>query len=145
LQTKPSKKQRRKHNDSDNEEEFVPGALSARILKEARAQQDEVDNDTRPLTATIGITAALKNPDLDSDDDDEYDPDGPEEFSDPGSQWEEYDEDDELEEISPEDEAALAAFMAPNAADYQQKTLTDIILEKIREKQQQAGLSEIPR
>lgn len=145
MQTKPSKKQRRKHNDSDNEEEFVPGALSARILKEARAQQDEVDNDTRPPTATIGITAALKNPDLDSDDDDEYDPDGPEEFSDPGSQWEEYDEDDELEEISPEDEAALAAFMAPNAADYQQKTLTDIILEKIREKQQQAGLSEIPR
>lgn len=35
--------------------------------------------------------------------------------------------------------------MAPNAEDYRQRTLSDLILEKIRERQGEAGLSAIPR
>jgi hypothetical protein len=54
--------------------------------------------------------------------------------ADPGSYWEE-----EEYEISPEDEAALAAFMAPNAANYKQRTLADLIMDKIKEKEAQGG------
>lgn len=46
----------------------------------------------------------------------------------PGSAW--GDEDDlDQEEISPEDEAALAAFMRPAGA--KQKTLADVVAEKL--------------
>ena len=39
------------------------------------------------------------------------------------------------EEVSPEDEAALAAFAAPDQARRQARSLSDIILEKIRAKE----------
>lgn len=48
--------------------------------------------------------------------------------------WEE-----EEVEVSPEDEAAMAAFMNSMA---KQRTLADIILEKIQEKQQRQALQE---
>lgn len=51
---------------------------------------------------------------------------------------------DEELELGPEDEAALAAFMAPGAADYRQRSLSDLILDKIRAKQAEGGLSQIP-
>jgi hypothetical protein len=51
--------------------------------------------------------------------------------------------DDEVD-VSPEEEAALAAFMAPGAADYQQRSLADMILGKIREQQAEAGVAVIP-
>jgi hypothetical protein len=56
-------------------------------------------------------------------------------FSDADSQW-----DGGEVEVSPEDEAALAAFMAPGAAAFRQATLADIILDKIRQKQEAQGL-----
>lgn len=66
---------------------------------------------------------------LESDSEDEV----PGSYSEAGSLWEE-----EPLEVSPEDEAAMAAFLNP--AGIRQKTLADIILEKIKEKeQQQAG------
>ena len=49
-----------------------------------------------------------------------------------------YGEEDEAwveEHVSAEDEAALAAFLNPGAAGQQQRTLSDIILSKIRERQ----------
>lgn len=55
-----------------------------------------------------------------------------------------YEYDEEIE-VSPEDEAALAAFMAPDADSYRQRTLADLVLERIREKQAEQGVSEIPR
>lgn len=55
-----------------------------------------------------------------------------------------YEFDEEIE-VSPEDEAALAAFMAPGADSYHQKTLADMVLEKIRERQAAAGVAELPR
>ena len=48
-------------------------------------------------------------------------------------------------EVSAEDEAALAAFLPPDADAYQQRTLADLVLERIREKQAEQGVSEIPR
>ena len=60
---------------------------------------------------------------VDSDDEDELGSDG-------GSDWEE--EEEWEEEMTADDEAALAAFMAPGAADYKQRTLSDLIMEKIK-------------
>ena len=71
--------------------------------------------------------ASLQPAAADSDDDDSDQSVGGESFV-------ELDE----EEISPEDEAAMRAFMAPNADSYQQQTLGDIILAKIQEKQRQS-------
>ncbi len=45
--------------------------------------------------------------------------------------------DEEEIEVSPEDEAAMAAFMNPLT---KQRTLADIILEKIEEKQQRQAM-----
>ena len=55
-----------------------------------------------------------------------------------------YEYEEEIE-VSPEDEAALAAFLAPGAADYRQRTLSDLILEKIRQHQEERGLETVPR
>ena len=58
-------------------------------------------------------------------------------FSDGEERWIE-------EEIGVEDEAALARFMAPEAASHQQRTLSDIIMERIREKEEAGGMPAIP-
>ncbi|KAF5843232.1 Bystin-domain-containing protein [Dunaliella salina] len=49
-------------------------------------------------------------------------------------------EDDEGDDLGPEEEAALAAFMAPGAENHKQASLGDIIFEKLREKQREKGL-----
>jgi essential nuclear protein 1 len=48
-------------------------------------------------------------------------------------------------QVSPEEEAAMAAFLAPGASEFKQKSLADIIMAKIREKQEQQGLAAVPR
>jgi essential nuclear protein 1 len=70
----------------------------------------------------------------DSDSDESDDAGG---FSDGEERWIE-------EEIGVEDEAALARFMAPEAASHQQRTLSDIIMERIREKEEAGGMPAIP-
>ncbi len=50
----------------------------------------------------------------------------------------------EEDEVSPEDEAALAAFMAPGASTFTQLSLGDLILSKLREQQQARGLDAMP-
>lgn len=140
VRTQPRPGKRRKGSEEEEEaaEEFVPAAMTQRILKQARSQQEEVDADDAPAALQLGagrgvVVAAAKGlQDSDSDDD----------FSDGGGSGYEFDE--EIE-VSAEDEAALAAFMAPGADNYKQKTLADMVLERIREKQAEAGVSEIPR
>ena len=154
VRTKPRPEKRRK-GESDDEEEHVPGVLSNRILEVAREQQEEVeaediDNEDVALggSAREALAAAMQGlagvaSDSDDDDDDAGAGGfGRDDFSDPGSAgWEE-----ECEEaINGEDEAALAAFMNHSAKGQKQKTLSDVIMEKIREKQGQAGLSALPR
>ena len=42
--------------------------------------------------------------------------------------------------ISVEDERALAAFMAPDHEQFKQKSLKDLLISRIKEKQHEAGL-----
>ncbi|KAI3435957.1 hypothetical protein D9Q98_002015 [Chlorella vulgaris] len=144
VRTQPRPSKRRKEGEEEDEaaaEEFVPAALSSRILREARSQQDEVDADDAPpaaaalqLKANRGLVEAAAKGLQESDSEDE--------LSDGGGSV--YEFDDEIE-VSPEDEAALAAFLAPGADSYHQRTLADMVMDRIREKQAEEGVSEIPR
>ncbi|KAL4458621.1 hypothetical protein ABPG75_013486 [Micractinium tetrahymenae] len=142
TQPRPSKRRRGgEDEEGEDEEGFVPADMTARILKQARSQQEELDAEEVPagaaalqLAGSRGVVAAAAKGLQDSDSEDD--------FSDGGGSAYEYDE--EIE-VSPEDEAALAAFMAPEAEHYQQRTLADLVLERIREKQKEQGVSEIPR
>ena len=54
----------------------------------------------------------------------------------------------EQEEVDPNDEAALAAFMAhpsDGSGEQRQLCLGDLIVSKLREKQREAGVSVLPR
>ncbi|KAL4429375.1 hypothetical protein ABPG77_005149 [Micractinium sp. CCAP 211/92] len=142
TQPRPNKRQRGGEEDEGEDGEgFVPADMTARILKQARSQQEELDAEEMPagaaalqLAGSRGVVAAAAKGLQDSDSDDD--------FSDGGGSVYEFDE--EIE-VSPEDEAALAAFMAPDADTFQQKTLADLVLERIREKQKEQGVTEIPR
>lgn len=123
--------------------QFVPAALTNRILDEARAQQEEIDaGDEGELgTARDALAAAMQGLGrTDADSDDDEDGDGDDALSDPGSGW-----DEEEYEVAAEDEAALAAFMAPGSKNHKQKTLADVIMEKIRAKQEEAGMTPAAR
>lgn len=111
-------------------------------MKAARDQQDEIDATEheagQPAAAGYHGVLAAAMPVIhhgsDSDDD--------EGSLSEGSVWE---GDDFDEEVAAEDEAALAAFMSADAKNYQQKTLSDMILDKIKQKQTEAGITETPR
>lgn len=113
--------------------QFLPGALSDRILKEARAQQEEIDAgvaaDASGAATYRGLLAAAMPGGHASDSDDDDALSG-------GSDWEGEDWDAEM---AAEDEAALAAFMAPGADQYQQRTLTDMIMDRIKQRQSDEG------
>ncbi|KAL3889587.1 hypothetical protein ACJMK2_001923 [Sinanodonta woodiana] len=115
----------RKRNENDDE--FVDEKLSRKILEQARAQQEELEEehgvsggfseDKRPKTVRLGHGASADTGDSESDE-------------------EELEEDDECYEnieISAEDEKALERFMSQKPA--ARRTLADIIQEKITEKQ----------
>ena len=138
-------------------------AMSNKVMLAARQQLEEVeagsDDDgggggggpvARPTLGRSLIQATIHE-DSDEDDDDEDDPMGAgrdgqtvrargafddddatadDDRAGPKGAQEDYYEDIE---ISPEDEKALAAFMAPKAS--KERTLADIILEKIKEKE----------
>ena len=120
----------------EDEEEEPPLAadLSARVLREARAQQAEVEADERGLrglddegrrgnTAAAAAAAADTSSD---EDEDEFDDDGisSDEESRP---W-----NDAVVEVSAEDEAALLAFAADPEAAKGTRSLADVILAKVR-------------
>ncbi|CAD7701501.1 unnamed protein product [Ostreobium quekettii] len=117
----------------------VPADLSNAILREARAQRDEVEAEERAAAggARLESEGALAGGALkaalegfedggeDPDDDDGFDGD----FAD-------------IEvDATEDDERALNAFLAPGHEDYRQETLADVILAKIREKQKMQGIS----
>lgn len=148
VRSKPRAEKRRKGgdaqgDDSDEDDEgYVPHKLSGRILEAARQQQEEVDAEAKGPASGLGharealaaVMHSFPRGAHTSDSDEEQ-------FS---------DVDDGLEEeweaeITAEDDAALAAFLAPGAENTKQKTLSDVIMEKIREKQSAAGLSMVHR
>lgn len=133
VQTKPRSKKNRQE-DSDEEEEVLPPELTGKIMREAHLQQEEMKKDDEDSKKSMykdslaGAIANLKGDAVDSDEE--------EAWSEPES---DFNPDDWEEEIDAEDEAVLAAFMSKDASNQKQKTLADIIMEKIKEKESGGG------
>lgn len=86
VQTQPRPHKRRKSEAEEAaeqeelaQEEFVPAAMTNRILKEARAQQEELDAEAQPAAAAAlaasgarGLVAAAAKGLRDSDSEDEF-------------------------------------------------------------------------
>nr|SVE76355.1 EOG090X058P [Daphnia longispina] len=114
------------------DDEFVDDKLSARILKQAHQQQQELQEEIEDTAASYKAKATSLGENLVEDD-------GNSEESD-------FENDSYFREdvqVDEEDEKALTLFMNPNPAP--RRTLADIILEKITEKQTeiQSQFSEI--
>ena len=150
-------KGRTKKRERQPEDEFMTDAMSNKVLLQARKQLEEVeagdDDGERPAaTPTLGrsLVTAIHEEDSDAEDDEDdpvtaarragvFGDDAEEDFEDAAARPAddangEYYEDVEL---SPEDEKALAAFAAPRAG--KERTLADIILEKIHAKESGGG------
>ncbi|ELT99216.1 hypothetical protein CAPTEDRAFT_175882 [Capitella teleta] len=110
----------RKRNDDDDE--FVGDKLSRKILTQARLQQEELQQEVgigkhkKKIKKAVSLGAGPSETQHDSDSETEFKP-----------------EDYEAIEVDEEDERALAMFMSAQAPT--QRTLADIIQEKITEKQ----------
>ncbi|ERM98490.1 hypothetical protein AMTR_s00072p00173000 [Amborella trichopoda] len=117
------------------DEEYVATKLSQKILKEARKQQKEIEDDEESELAKTQLSfsdaaAEIRNNLSESDDEDFGG------FSETQSRYEDY------EEINEEDERVLEAFMSKDAPPL--RTLADIIIAKIREKDAQVAQEERP-
>ncbi|KAL6649319.1 hypothetical protein ACP70R_013543 [Stipagrostis hirtigluma subsp. patula] len=129
-----------------DEEASIPSSLSAKILREARKQQQEemlADAGDEVPSATAAEAAAAR-------------PSTSSSFAAPAGDEEEDEDVDEFDgfdtlteydggevEIDEEDEKALAAFMSTDKA--AERTLGDIILQKIREKDAEVSTDGRPR
>jgi len=127
-----------------DEEASIPSSLSAKILREARKQQQEEmladSGDEGPpaaARAAAGPSTSSSIPVPAADDEEEDDVDEFDGFD----ALSEYDGGEV--EINEEDEKALAAFMSNDKA--AERTLGDIILQKIREKDAEVSAEGRPR
>ncbi|KAG2634905.1 hypothetical protein PVAP13_2NG323600 [Panicum virgatum] len=127
-----------------DEEASIPSSLSAKILREARKQQQEEmladSGDEGPpaaARAAAGPSTSSSFPVPAADDEEEDDVDEFDGFD----ALSEYDGGEV--EINEEDEKALAAFMSNDKA--AERTLGDIILQKIREKDAEVSAEGRPR
>lgn len=133
IQTKPRSK-KKKEEEYSEDEGALPPELTGKIMKEAHLQQEEVKRESEREKSQVyqdSLAGAIKN--LKGTRDDETDEDV---WSEPES---DYNPEDWEAEIDQEDEAILAAFMSNTAGNQKQKTLADIIMEKIKEKESGAG------
>ncbi|CAH1118450.1 unnamed protein product [Phaedon cochleariae] len=105
----------------DETEQFVNSNLSRKILSEARKQQREMDMDE-----DSEIPKSSQNPSLNLDMGESSDQELEEDTLEPDTFFENI-------EIDEDDEAAMEKFMSTNPAP--RRTLADIIMEKITEKQ----------
>ncbi|KAL2335147.1 hypothetical protein Fmac_016360 [Flemingia macrophylla] len=121
AKTKKRSKAPKRHQQ---EEKFIAPTLSSKIMKEALLQRKEEEEE---VEAHDGAAAALFEdvPSVreDADDIDEFAG-----FSETQSQFAGYDE----EEINEEDERLMEAFLSKEPG--QQKTLADLIVQRIKEK-----------
>ncbi|KAL3695058.1 hypothetical protein R1sor_008709 [Riccia sorocarpa] len=109
------------------EDEYVSPGISNKILAEARRQQQEIDDEKDEETGVAAARRAFNDATVEKqikkEESDEEDEGG---FSD-----NEYSE-EEFEEITEEDERIMSMFMASDAGP--QRTLADMIMERIKEK-----------
>ncbi|GLI60347.1 hypothetical protein VaNZ11_002468 [Volvox africanus] len=165
VRTKPRAEKKRRRPDEE-EEELLDAKTSGRILKAAREQQQELDAEElfdldhddddedgdgkkRVVDPQAALRAALqrlgtggqsgKGAREDDDSDDDSDGRGA-----PFLNEEEQYEEEEVE-VDPEDQRALEAFFAPGADSYRQTSLADLILSKLRERQAEQGLPQVPQ
>ncbi|XP_054154000.1 bystin-like [Oppia nitens] len=137
---KPKDRQKFKNRDNLDEnsgqQKYVDPKLTARILKSARKQQTELEEeiglhesgtsggDSRQRKETkVSLLSSKKNSDTESDN----------EYASGDETRLSGDDCYEAIEITPEDERALEMFM--NRDEFKRKTLADIIAEKIKEKE----------
>jgi len=120
----PKRRFSKNKNRQQQAEEYVTPVMSNKILAEARRQQLEIDNERDEETGVAAtrraFSAVTTEQKMDSDDSDD---DGG--FSDT-------EEIEEYEEVTEDDERIMSMFMASDAAP--QRTLADIIMERINEK-----------
>ncbi|XP_075299316.1 bystin [Opisthocomus hoazin] len=116
-------------------EAYVDARLSRRILEQARRQQEELEAEHGPGQRSAELGPALRGPGSDSEDDEEW-PSLEKAAARSGAYGGEV-------AVDPEDEAAIEMFMNKNPP--LRRTLADIILEKITEKQTEVetALSEL--
>ncbi|KAL7260431.1 hypothetical protein ACSBR1_006152 [Camellia fascicularis] len=127
--TSTSKKRNKPPKLHQHEEKFISSGMSSKILKEALIQQKEVQEEAEEQNPNKLVFAEEPAHDAASDDE-EIDNFGG--FSETQSQFGGFDE-----EINEEDEALLDAFTSKNAGP--QRTLADIIVQKIKEKDAQVS------
>lgn len=109
----------------DGEDNFVGDKLSAEILKQARMQQKEMEEEHGvPSAPTRAKIVSLGDNQADESDEDDCQSIG---------DMEDFSKFYENIDVDPEDEKALAKFMNPNPQ--KGPTLADLIMEKINEKQ----------
>eukprot|EP00271_Cylindrocystis_brebissonii_P006273 TRINITY_DN18986_c0_g1_i1.p1 TRINITY_DN18986_c0_g1~~TRINITY_DN18986_c0_g1_i1.p1 ORF type:complete len:490 (-),score=139.35 TRINITY_DN18986_c0_g1_i1:1715-3184(-) len=152
MKHRPEKARKRQE-----QEEYVRAGTSGKILRVARQQQQEVENELdeeRGIAATRRAFSAAEEavlrqgkgqPVVDSDDEDEEGDDADERGTEDGEDEKGYSDTESqyndmvLEEVTEEDERAMAHFLAAEAAP--QRTLADIIMSKIKEKETEAGVA----
>ena len=165
-----SKRKLEKRRDrTGDEEDYLPDALSTKILSEAKAlreederaaaSDDEGDDERSAVRRKSGEHRVKLGKTLDVRDrtliDDSYGTDDEDEGGEEAEDgrrdafYEDDDDDDEITEadgeyedveISPEEAAALEAFMEPKSG--KERTLADMIMEKIQEQEQGGGRAE---
>ena len=120
--------------EEEDGEQALPADLGTKVLREARRQQRELEEEERAGRAPAGkdlLAAAVQRAqqrDASSDEEDALSEDEPEDA---------YIDDFQ---ITAEDERAFNAFLTPEDEMVPQKTLADIIMEKFAEKERLEGL-----
>nr|SVE75094.1 EOG090X058P [Daphnia dolichocephala] len=107
---------------TEADDEFVDDKLSAKILKQAHKQQQELEAELGETGSSFKVRTTSLGAELEEDDDKSGESD--------------FENDSQFGgdvQVDEEDEKALALFMNPNPAP--RRTLADIIMEKITEKQ----------
>ncbi|KAK9863174.1 hypothetical protein WJX84_011381 [Apatococcus fuscideae] len=148
TEARPASKRRRwmANQVAEDDDQGLDAATSSRIMEAAKLQQEEMEAEEAAAHSLPGLPQSVAKgrgssimQQLADESDDE---DGTDGFSDVGSLggWDEAEE----EEISPEDQQALAAFMAPEGQLGQQRTLADLILDKIKASKGDGGSSTVP-
>lgn len=134
---KPSKR------DSDDEgDEYVAPQLSKRILEQARAQREEIEREGKAAAATAkapggaaSFYSGLGGAGGAGDDSEESDQDNDEDMDDGGEDLVlESGEYIEAQGMTEAEERLVGAFM--NAEGFQKRSLADMILDKIKEKEE---------
>jgi len=104
-------------NQNEIEEDIIPPSLSRKILKDVKEQQVEMNNDLENNTLNPKNMPMIN-----------FTEDLSEEFSQDGDSYVE-----QVIDIDPEEELAMKVFMSEN--NQTKKTISDLIMEKIKEKE----------